>query len=58
MSDYVSIADIEYEKLPLVCSSCKMIGHNLSECRRQLDTNTGNTFLPKFVVVQYKLVVA
>jgi len=31
---------VEYEKLPLFYSSCKIIGHDLSNCRRlQQDTN-------------------
>jgi len=28
------IADVKYEKLPLFCLNCKIIGHDLSSCRR------------------------
>ena len=30
---FVFIVDVEYEKLPIFCSNCKMIGHDLSNCR-------------------------
>jgi len=60
--DFAFIADIKYDKLTPFFSSCKMIGHDLSKCMRQLDTNnnTGKfsiVFL-RPVVVYYKFVVA
>ena len=34
------IVDVKYEKLSLFCSNCKMINHDLSNCRRlQQDAN-------------------
>jgi len=34
------IVDVKYEKLSLFCSNCKMIGHDLSNCRwLQQDVN-------------------
>jgi len=32
-SRFVFIADVEYEKLPLFYSNCKIIGHDLYSCR-------------------------
>jgi len=58
--EFAFIVDIEYKKFPSFFSSCKMIGHDLSKCKRQLDTNynTGKMVFPKPLVVQYKHVVA
>ena len=37
---FVFIANVKYDKLPLFCSNCKMIGYDLSNCRRlQQDAN-------------------
>lgn len=32
---YAFFVAIEYEKLPLFCSHCKIIGHTLSSCKWQ-----------------------
>jgi len=31
--DFAFVADVEYEWLPPFCSHCKMIGHELTQCR-------------------------
>jgi len=31
------ITHIEFDKLPPLCSSCKMIGHDISKCKRHPD---------------------
>ena len=56
--DFAFIADIEFEKLPPFCSSCKMIGYYISKYRRY-PNNLNNTIklptiLSKPIVVQYK----
>jgi len=31
--DFAFVVDVEYEWLPQFCSHCKMIGHELAQCR-------------------------
>jgi len=31
---FAFVDEVEYEKLPTFCSSCKMIGHSFSNCRK------------------------
>ena len=35
--DFAFVADAEYEWIPPFCSHCKMIGHELAQCRMILD---------------------
>ena len=53
--DFAFIANIEFEKLPPSFSSCKMIGHDISKCRRYSD-NLNNIVKPlsKPAALQYK----
>jgi len=56
---FAFIANIEFEKLPPFCFSCKMIEHDISKCRRHpdnLNITKPPTILFKLVVVQYKFV--
>ena len=59
--NFAFITDIEFEKLPLFCFSCKMISHDISKCRRYSDNLNSTTKTPtivsKPIVVQYKHVI-
>jgi len=58
-TDFAFIANIEFEKLPSFFPSCKMIGFDISKCRRH-SNNLNNTIkLPTVLsklVVEYKSV--
>lgn len=51
---YAFFVEVEYERLPYLCSSCETIGHSISNCKKQQQVNDssakgmeGNKEVPK-----------
>jgi len=51
------IVDVEYDKLTIFCSNCKMTGHDLSNCRRLQQDAKVNSHGEKIVGVKIQFIV-
>lgn len=52
---YAFLVDIEYEKLPMFCTSCSVIGHTISHCKRLNVVNDKGNLGAKKSVARYIL---